>query len=176
DLPEAARIASRADSVAGRFVFGGALFSSVPSLADRVPGIYGGDTLLEAVQRIDGLLSGSWQPVPSEPPPVPNALATAYEVVRRSAVPLCEHLAGILVEFDGDRLTPRAAEAIAAEAVNALLAALRLGTTAVLEAPEYLIGPSLREYGIGAEQIGGLFEYFAGADMMPILADYLERL
>ncbi|HPV08839.1 MAG TPA: cobalamin-dependent protein [Aggregatilineales bacterium] len=176
DLPEAARIASRADSVAGRFVFGGTLFSSVPSLADRVPGIYGGDTLVEAVQRIDGLLSGSWQPAPNEPRPVPDALASAYEVVHRSAVPLSEHLAGMLVEFGGDRITPRTAEAIAAEAVNALLAALRLGTTAVLEAPEYLIRPSLREYGIVAEQIGGLFEYFAGADMMPILADYLARL
>lgn len=175
ELPAAAVIAGGVESVAGRFVFGGTLFASVPGLADRVPGIYGGDTLVEAVQRVDGLLSGSWQPVPNNPEAVPDALIAAHDVVQRSEVPIAEHLAAMLLELAED-LSAGRAEAIAAEKVHGLLAALRLGTTDVLDAPDYLIGSPLREYGLDTEQLDGVFEYFAGADLMPVLAGYLERL
>jgi len=80
DLPEAARIASRADSVAGRFVFGGTLFSSVPSLADRVPGIYGGDTLVTPCSASTDCcpVRGSLRPTSRAPCPMPSPARTRW--------------------------------------------------------------------------------------------------
>ncbi len=67
-LPEAYSIVQQASHNGTRFAFGGTLFPHIPGLSDRIPGIYVGDTLLDGLRRVNGLLSGSWLPAPNYPP------------------------------------------------------------------------------------------------------------
>ena len=156
------------------FMYGGTLFPHVPGLADRIPGIYIGDTLPEAVQRIDGLLTGRWQAVPHVPPPISEHADHAYRTVSRMAPMLVESLAGLLREANPDQTLADVTEDVL-EMLAGLQAALRLEMPELLDAPEPFIGPPLTERGVPAGRIAAVFHQLVGSDVMAILEPYLAH-
>ena len=174
-LRDAAEVVAGANRSRTQFIFGGPLFPYVPDLATRIPGIYGGDTLLEALQRLDGLLSGSWQPAANQPPEIDSRVRRAHDAVQRAARPLTEHIAVMLEELDPG-LEGAAALDAAGEAVDGLVAALGLDLPELLEVPGSLAGPPLHERGVDADALYGLLEYFVGVENMPAVGDFLPYL
>lgn len=174
-LPEAGEVVAASNRGRTHYVFGGSLFPHVPELATRIPGVYGGDTLLEAVQRLEGLLTGNWQPAANQPPELGVRMRRVHAAIQRAARPLAEHIAVMLEEADPELSNGVAMDA-AVEAVDGLLAAVSLDLPALLEVPGALAGAPLHERGVDPDALYGLLEYFVGVENMPALEDFLPHL
>lgn len=174
-LAEAEEAVRGANGVNAHFVFGGTLFPYVPQLVERLPGIYGGDTLQEAAQRLESLLAGTWQPAPNLPAPTPADVARLHHSLRLAAPGLAERLAGLLVEADGE-LEPAAASAVAQEALQELLAALEFNMPELLDAPDLVTGPALTTRGVGCDDLTALLAGVVGEEALPALEPYLSRM
>lgn len=174
-LPEAARLVQNEENGDIVFMFGGALFPHVPDLATRIPGIYIGDTLLEALQRIHDLLSGSWNPAPQHIPSASDGAEHAVKAIRQAYPHLVARLAESLIEVNGVH-SPADAVSTAEESVAGLIAAVELELPDLLSAPQTVAGPTLTARGIPADSVQTLFEEQLGSETAASLDAYLTRL
>ncbi len=174
-LREAGELVAQANGGHIRFTFAGTLFPHVPGLAACIPGIYLGDTLSEAVDRIEGLMAGTWQVAANEPLPASEEALYAFDAMRRVAPALSEHLGELLLEADS-ALDLAAATEVALEALAGLQAAVRLELPALLEVPQPLVGPSLGERGVPYDRVVEVFHNMVGPDATAILVPYLALL
>lgn len=175
NLPAAAEVVERTSNGSVWFAYGGALFSHLPGLVERIPGIYVGDSLPGAVQQIDGLLGRRLQPRPNAPFRTPDELEAARRAVRARSLAIEANLA-LLLEESGADLSPEAANETAHELVTAVLAALQFEMPELLDAPQTVASEPLRARGIGLDQIVAAFNGAIDARLAPVLAPYLRRL
>ncbi len=175
NLPDAARLVQEQANGGITFMFGGALFSHIPDLASRIPGVYLGDSLLDALQRVHNLLAGSWNPVSQTVSPSVDGVHHTAKAIRRAYPNLVAKLAESLLDAD---LVPSPAAAVdtAEENMSRLLAALDLELPELLSAPEEIAGPPLQARGVPVDSVQTLFEEELGPETVANLGPYLARL
>lgn len=157
------------------FLFGGALFPYVPELVDHIPGVFAGDTLPEAMERINGLLSGQWHPAPNVPPAIPSRIQRAYQAVERVFPGLKAGIGDALRRAEPGLSLAAAADA-AEEALRGLMASLQVGAPEMLRAPEPLAGASLQARGVDVDTLVVAFRRHVEPDVLDVLSPYLANL
>ncbi|MBN1119814.1 MAG: cobalamin-dependent protein [Anaerolineae bacterium] len=170
-LPQAASIVAES----GRYVwftFGGTIFPHAPGLSDRIPGVYIGDTLIEAARRIDDLLTGQWQPVANIAWTQSDDIARAYESIKNLPMAALDDLTQLLLDADPD-LTPVEASDIVRQAVMELTAALKFELPELLNAPTGLLGHPLGCFGISADRLNDMFSRYLPPSSLAALEPYL---
>jgi DNA-binding transcriptional MerR regulator/methylmalonyl-CoA mutase cobalamin-binding subunit len=175
NLPDAARLVQGQGNGDITFMFGGALFPHVPGLAAHIPGVYVGDSLLEALQRVDDLLGGSWNPAPQTVSPSADGVHHTAKAIRQAYPHLVERLAESLLEAE-HTLSPAVAHSAAAEDIARLLAALDLELPELLSAPEEIAGPPLSVRGVPVDSVQMLFVEELGSEAAVPLDPYLPLL
>jgi DNA-binding transcriptional MerR regulator/methylmalonyl-CoA mutase cobalamin-binding subunit len=175
NLPDAARLVQGQANGNITFMFGGALFPHVPDLASRIPGVYLGDSLLEALQRVHDLLAGNWNPIPQTASFSADGVHHTAEAIRQAYPNLAAKLAESLLDADLAP-SPSAAVTVAEESLSRLLAALNLELPDLLSAPEEIAGPPLEARGMPLDSVQTLFEEELGPEMAANLGPYLPRL
>ncbi len=174
-LPAASELVQHASKGRVWFAYGGSLFPHLSGLIERLPGIYIGDSLQEAVQRVSGLLAGTRQPAPRTAMPVSEQVATARQAVYAALLQLTAHLTD-LVKQANPSPDLVAADEIAHEAMMGLLTALQFEYPAMLAAPPYLAVGSLVNYGVPTERIREVFSHEIDLHVLATLEPYLEHL
>lgn len=157
------------------FLFGGALFPYVPELIDHIPGIYAGDTLTEAMERINGLLNGQWHPAPNVPRAISGPIQRVEAAISQHFPELKAHVAEALRRAEPD-LEVGADSVAAEEAMRGLLASLQVGAPEMLRAPEPLAGAALHSWGVSTEDLHDVFERNLDSDLLDALSPYLINL
>ncbi len=146
------------------FAYGGSLFGRIPHLSGRMPGIFLGSTLDEALHRTSNLLSGTWRPEPNKPSGPTPATLTLLEVLDTAMPSLTGDLSRLLLSVTS--LTPDASAEMASEQLAALMAAIQFEMPELLLAPANLLEGALKAQGISEDQLRSIFERYVPPDLM----------
>ncbi|GAB4478502.1 MAG: hypothetical protein Kow00124_22940 [Anaerolineae bacterium] len=109
-LAEAGDLVQRVSRGRAKFVFGGVVFTDTPGLADRLPGLYIGSTLSEAVERLEALLTAAWTPPLREGLHVNGRVMQTRQALQLATWGLAADLASELLTIRPDTFPEAAAD------------------------------------------------------------------
>jgi DNA-binding transcriptional MerR regulator len=163
-LPTAAELIMRTSGGRIWFAYGGSLFGRIPHLSERIPGIFLGSTLDEALYHTGSLLSGTRQPEPNQPSgPTPETMAL-LEALDTAMPSLIGDLSHLLLGVSS--LTPEASVEMASEQLAALMVTIQFDMPELLIAPANLLEGALKAQGISQDQLRSVFERYITPDLI----------
>jgi methanogenic corrinoid protein MtbC1 len=157
------------------FVYGGMLFDHAPELIGHIPGIYAGPTLLDARDRIDSLLSGTWSPEQGHAPEISTEKMAIYKALKTVELTLTDGLSGLILENQHGVKTSDATQA-ARHVIHALVAALRFDMPELQNTRANPARHRVAEADIPREKLDEMFRYYVGPNHMAHLSPYIDAM